>query len=400
MKGRQVEVNDANRHATPNRSPVIAHLLPWPTIGGVEIATMRLIDATRNRFRHVAFCLPGTPELQAACAAAGAEVVEYRPPEPSLRHASVYLRQSRAVAHLLRQQRVDLAHAAETKAAYHNSLATLLAGVPLLSQVRSRYSELGLRDRLTLLPVRRFFFVSQDSRQQFALKVPDSRARVLYDGVRFLEPHAEAGLVRRQFGIPEGVPLIGMVARVNPQKDYDTLASAAAKVLAVRPDAFFLIVGDNAEVALNREHFAHVSQRLQQLGIAKRFCFTGFRTDVPRLVSAFDLFVLCTHREGLPLSILEAMGMAKPVLATAVDGIPEVITDGVTGLLHGHGDAAKLASDILACIERPEWARALGDRASTVCRATFNVEAFAANTTELYREALADFTQQSPQGAL
>jgi glycosyltransferase involved in cell wall biosynthesis len=388
----QLGPEDSNTHAASDRLPAIAHLLPWPTIGGVEIATMRLIESTQGQFRHLAFCMPGTAALQAACAQAGAAVVEYLPPEPSLRQSRAFLRQSRAVAHLLRRHRADLAHAAETKAAYHNSLATLLARVPLLSHVRSRYSELELRDRLTLLPVKRFFFVSKDSRRQFALKVPDARARVLYDGVRFVESHADAGLVRQELGVPQGVPLIGMVARVNPQKDYDTLTAAAAKVLAARPDAFFVIVGDNSEVALNREHFAHVSQRLRQLGIAGRFHFTGFRNDVPRLVSAFDIFVLCTHREGLPLSILEAMGMARPVLATAVDGIPEVLTEGVTGLLHPPGGVDKLASDILACMERPEYARALGEAARAWCRATFSAEAFAINAAALYREALADFT--------
>ncbi len=376
--------------------PTVAHMLPWPSIGGVEVATFRLIEATREEFRHVAFCMPGTAALQAACAGAGAEVTTYVPPEPSLRHFPRFLGESRLVARELTRQRTDLVHCSETKAAYHNSLAVLLAGLPLMSHVRSRYSKIGVRDRLSFLPIHRFVFVSKDSRRQFGLKVSDRKARVLYDGIDFPETglqlgsqaDGDAAAIRAQLGVPAGAPLIGMVARVNPQKDYDTLADAAALVLAQCPQARFAVIGDNSVVELNRRHYGHVRSRLQALGIEDRFVFTGFRADVPEIVAALDVFVLCTHREGLPLSVLEAMAQGKPVIATAVDGIPELIVHGEVGLLHAHGDSAELAELILRCIRDPEMACKMGLAARAHCRLHFNQATFASNAATLYREML------------
>ena len=374
--------------STPAAQFSIAHLLPWPSIGGVEVATTRLIRVTAGEFRHVAFCMPGSEELQQACAEAGAEIAHYVPPEPTLRHFRRFYGESRKLATELRRQRIDLVHCSETKAAYHNSLAALLAGIPLVSHVRSRYSTLSVRDRLTFLPIDHYVFVSQDSRRQFALQMPDRKASVLYDGVDFPQPAPDVASLRASLGIPLAAPLIGMVARVNPQKDYDTLVDAAAQVLAQRPDARFVVVGDNSIVELNRTHYAHVQSRLQALGIEQSFVFTGFRADVPDLVSALDVFVLCTHREGLPLAILEAMGMGKPVVATAVDGIPEVIDEGVTGFLHAAGDSAALATALLRCINDPALAQRIGAAARLHCRETFNMETFGENAAAFYRRQL------------
>ena len=370
--------------------PTIAHLLPWASIGGVEVATLRIIEATREQFRHVAFCMTNAVDLKKACERAGAEVVSYDPPEPSLRHGLRYLRQSQAVAREMKRLGVNLAHCSETKATYHNRLAALLAGVPMITHVRSRYSEMSLRDRLGFLGVSGYVFVSQDSRRQFVLKIPDSKARVLYDAVDVTEPRDDAAnkLLRGQLGVPAGVTLVGMIARVNPQKDYPTLASAAAQVLAKRADVRFLVVGDNAVVEMNRVHYEDVNRRLVELGIAERFIFTGFRSDVAAIVSALDIFVLCTHREGLPLSILEAMALGKPVIATNVDGIPEVITNGVTGFLHAHQNSEELATAILTCVEHPEMAKRVGEAAREQCRTSYNSRVFTANVAKIYHEFL------------
>jgi len=298
------------------------------------------------------------------------------------------LKESLLVARELKRLGVTLAHCSETKAAYHNSLAALLARVPMISHVRSRYSQLTIRDRLGFLPVKRYVFVSKDSRRQFALKVPDSKARILYDAVEISGSQDDIDIegLRDQLGVPAGAPLVGMVARVNPQKDYDTLAAAAALVLARRPDVRFIVVGDNSVVDLNREHYAHVSRRLIDLGIADKFIFTGFRSDTANIISALDIFVLCTHREGLPLAILEAMALGKTIVATAVDGIPEVITHGVTGFLHAHGDSEQLADAILGCIEDPGLAKQVGAKAQERCKQEYNTAVFADNVAQIYNE--------------
>jgi glycosyltransferase involved in cell wall biosynthesis len=224
------------------------------------------------------------------------------------------------------------------------------------------------------------------------LKVPDKKARILYDAVDVVEPEPASVVkaLREELGVPDGIRLVGMVARVNPQKDYYTLASAAALVLAKRSDVRFVVVGDNSIVELNRTHYEQVSARLDELGIQNQFIFTGFRSDVAQIVSALDIFVLCTHREGLPLSILEAMAQGKTVIATNVDGIPEVITHGVTGYMHDHENSEQLADAILASIEDPDMAKKLGDAARETCRRTYNSQVFADNVTQIYHDFLRD----------
>jgi glycosyltransferase involved in cell wall biosynthesis len=127
---------------------------------------------------------------------------------------------------------------------------------------------------------------------------------------------------------------------------------------------------------------------LEHEGVASRFVFTGFRTDVARLMSALDVFVLCTHFEGLPLVILEAMARGRPVVATAVDGIPEIVIDGRTGLLHTHGDAEALASRLLSLLEDDALAARLGGAGREFVKMEWSRERFAANMARLYGDVL------------
>src|SRR5205085_7303145 len=153
-----------------------------------------------------------------------------------------------------------------------------------------------------------------------------------------------------------------------------------------RPEARFVVVGDCEEA--NRGHYEEVRRALEGQGVAPYFVFTGFRTDVPRLMSAFDVFVLCTHFEGLPLVILEAMARGLPVVATAVDGIPEIVLEGRTGLLHPRGDAETLAARLAALLGDGALAARLGGAGREFVKMEWSRERFAANMAALYEDVL------------
>lgn len=373
-----------------SRKLTIAHFMPWSGIGGVEIATLRLTDTIGQRYRNVAFCLHDAVELRNSFEKAGIETITYVPPEPSLRHGVRFYKESLAVAHQIRQVGADIVHFADEKAAYHNSLAARLARVRIVCHLRVSYPHLSLRQRLCLLPVQSFIFVSKEARQTFALRLPDRKARVVYDAVEIPDPGTAENnaAVRRELGIPSECRLVGTVARVSPQKDYFTLASAAAEVLEKYPDTRFLVVGDNSLVDLNRRHYAEVDQQLKDLGIADRFIFTGHRSDVPRFIAAMDICVLCTHREGFPLSILEVMAMRKPVIATAVGGIPEIVMPGITGYLHQHENSKELASAIELLIQDPEKANSLGLAAYEHVRQNYSRQSFADEMSKAYSDVI------------
>lgn len=370
----------------------VLHVLPFPGVGGTEIATRRVADAVRPYgVQSAALLLRPTDDQIAYFEDAGIPCfAELRRPEPSLvREAGMFLRDSWAAARIC--ARFDLVHCADVSAAYHLGVAGRLAQRPVLCHVRNREAEIVRRNRVFINAASHFAFVSKDTRERFPMRLPDRRASVLYDGVeiappaRPLEREAAARAVRAEFDLPADTVIAAMFARVNPQKDYSTLIRAAARLRDVHPQLRFLIVGDNANVPLNRQHFEKVQAQAAAAGVLDRFVFAGFRSDTDRLMLAADICVLCTHFEGLPLVVIEAMAAGRPCVATAVDGVPETLTDGETGLLHAHEDADGLASALGRLIAERELAARIAANARAEAERRFSRQRFARDVTALYR---------------
>lgn len=388
---KSVQTRPANQNQMSMSRYNIAHIMPWPSIGGVEQATLRIAQAVEgDQFRSVAFCLDGPSPVRDMFSEAGFETASYTAVDPSYRHPKTFLRASLQLAHELKRQEVDLVHCSDLLAGYYAAVAGRLARRPVLCHIRCRFDEISRRDQSFLRAVNKFVFVSRNTWKNFGYKVTARRGTVVYDGIEtdgVGSSEAKEG-VRRELGVPDAAKVVGMVARVEPHKDYATLAKAAARIVAVHPDVRFLIVGEHSRVATYREHYEEVKQMLVDNNVAPYFIFTGFRSDVSRLTSAMDIFVLSTHSEGLPLVILEAMAHAVPVVATAVDGIPEIVIDEKTGLLHSHQDDAELAIKILSLLNSEARATALGEAGRKLVEMNFTVEKFAMNMSNLYRGIL------------
>jgi glycosyltransferase involved in cell wall biosynthesis len=325
--------------------------------------------------------------VRALFEAEGIPVVEYDAAEPSYRHPMRYLRASASLARQLRAHQVDLVHFADVLAAHRCSLAAVLAGIPAITQVRNSFPDkVSRRDRTFLAPVRRFVFVSAEAMRSFGMPMRPDRATVLYDGIAPKEPDARARTaVRAELGIPATAPVIGMVARVAPQKDYPTLVRAAADLTRTHPDVRFLIVGQYSGIPQYAEHYAMVRRLMEDLGVSRHFVFTDHRDDVDRMIAATDIGVLSTHQEGLPLVILEAMAQSKPFVATNVGGIPEIVRDHQTGLLVPHGDAPALARALRTVLDDPALAARLGQAGKALVETEFSLASFQTRGRELYR---------------
>jgi glycosyltransferase involved in cell wall biosynthesis len=365
----------------------IAHVLPWPTVGGVEHGTLRLIAGLdKDRFGSIAFCAGGGTEVADLFESHGVPTAGYLPVEPSLTRPG-FASATRALAREFRQRGIDIVHCADLLGAFHAGPAARLAGCGLLCHVRCAYPELTWRQRLFLRPVQRWLFVSHATRAAFAMPTPDARSTVLHDAVdvpRAPRDSTEARAVLKAFGVPERARIIGMVARVAPIKDFQTLALAIRSVVSVEPSIHVVVVGDTSGTASYRTHFAAVQRMLQDLGVSDHFTFTGFRPDVQLLMSTFEIVTLVTHSEGLPLVLLEAMAMGKPVVATAVGGIPEIVRPGETGLLHERGNAAELAAAYGALLAEPELAARLATAAEHMVRGQFSTARFSAALESVY----------------
>jgi glycosyltransferase involved in cell wall biosynthesis len=378
------------------RSPLrIAHILPWPTIGGTELATLRIAQAVGGgEFEHVAFCLKGANRLQELFSSAGFPTAAYDAVQPSYRRPGPYLAASLRLARDLRSLDIDLVHCSEVLAGHFTALGGKLARLPVICHVRSRHERVSRRDRTFLYPVDMFVFVSRDAWKHFGIRVPSRRARVVYDGLDVPIPQSNGGTgsdirleVRAEFGMPPSARIVAMAGHVAPQKDFRTLARAATRVVAEDDDVRFLIIGEHSQTARQREHYTEVRQILADLGLSGSFVFSGYRTDLPRLLQAVDMFVLSTHMEGLPLVLLEAMASGRPVIATAVGGIPELICSGETGLLFEHENADQLAHMILAVLRDSAYAARLGEAGRRHVQQQFTRERFAQSMATVYREA-------------
>ena len=187
--------------------------------------------------------------------------------------------------------------------------------------------------------------------------------------------------VLRELGIPLSHLVVGNVARLVPQKAHEYLIQAARPLLASRNDVTFVIVGDG-------QSRKELLQMARSTGYADRFVFTGWRDDVARLLSAFDIFVMPSLFEGLCMAVLEAFAAGVPVVATPVGGIPSSVAEGETGKLVPPRDAEALANAILWMLEHPAEARDMGLRGRQLVEAKFTMEAMLADTVAVYERLL------------
>lgn len=150
--------------------------------------------------------------------------------------------------------------------------------------------------------------------------------------------------IRAELGLPPEACVVGAVNRLSPQKDPCTLVRAAAYALRQRPDARLLLVGDGPLRA-------QVEALVAELGLGRQVVLTGLRHDVPRLLTAMDVFVSASLWEGLPRTVLQAMATGVPVVATAADGVVDVVVDARTGLLVPRSSPDLLGAAILRLVE-------------------------------------------------
>ena len=186
--------------------------------------------------------------------------------------------------------------------------------------------------------------------------------------------------LHEDYGIDAEAPIVGIVARLEAEKGHRTLIDAWPDVLAAVPSAWLLIIGEGSE----RDS---LESQAQSLGIEHRVVFTGRREDVPAVTAALDISVLPSYREAQGLSVLEAMALSRPVVASAVGGIPEMIEDGVTGLLVPPHDCEALAAAIVRLLTDHPLADMIAHAGHLLVHDRFCIELMIESVSSLYDEA-------------
>lgn len=206
---------------------------------------------------------------------------------------------------------------------------------------------------------------------------------LIYNGVdldRYAAPETCCTL-HEELGIPADAPIVGVVARLESEKGHPTLLEAWPAVLAAVPDARLVVVGEGSR----REA---LEAQADELGVLDGVVFTGRRDDVPAVTAALDVAVLPSYREAQGLSILEAMALSRPVVASAVGGIPEMIEDGRTGLLVPPHDAPALAAAITRLLTDHALADTIGRAGHDLAYDQFCVEQMVRSAETIYDEAV------------
>jgi glycosyltransferase involved in cell wall biosynthesis len=207
----------------------------------------------------------------------------------------------------------------------------------------------------------------------------------IYNGVDMGGGRSHRTVAKPDVGLREGVPVIGTVCRlIEPDKGITVLLQAMAKLTG--PPAplacQLLIVGEGPA----RSQLHDLGQRL---GILSRVVFTGMRRDIADLLPLLDVFVMPSLSEGFGIAIVEAMAAGRPVVASAVGGIPEIVQHEETGLLVPPGDPVALAAALRDLLTRPDRARALGACGQQRARERFSIEVAVKRHEDLYEKLMA-----------
>jgi|GEM_PF-1061616 glycosyltransferase involved in cell wall biosynthesis len=384
----------------------VLHVVNSLNIGGIETVLLNASSLfNREKYSHQICCLNFRGTYADRFEAIGIPVVvpsRFSRYDPGLPYR---------IARLIQKEKIDILYARNTTANLWARPGGWLAGVPTI--VAGEHGSIWIES-----PVRRAFqrvnnqfsqlFIANSNAARTMLlnkyNVRHARVRVLYNGIKFSAvagPNGEGRVLRESLGIPEGHRVIGFVGRLDTQKGLNFLLRAFQDVHRVTPDVHLCVVGDGA--------LRKAAESLcLELGIDASVTFAGFRTDVDALMSIFDIVVVPSIYEPFGNVIVEAAAQAKPIIASNVDGIPEILTDGQSGLLiectenldrdfllqdspfpscvvDGKTgrirsplgpDVLQMTEAINRCLHDPEWAEALGKSAKESVVSRFSIQRY------------------------
>ena len=292
-----------------------------------------------------------------------------------------------ALLRIIDQQHVDILHLHGYGATTFGRIAGAMRQIPTILHEHANLTDTPwfqkIADRL-LEPYTDIAIAVSKSTADFVVRsrqIPASKVKLVYLGVpldEFSQPRSadDVAAARRELGIGEGEFAIGTITRLHESKGNSYLVEAAARVVAARPDARFVLVGEGP---LRTDLEAQAAR----LGLGQRFVFAGFRRDIARTLAAFDLAVFPSLWEGTPLTAFEALAAGRPIVATDADGLLDILTDNRDALIVPRRDAGALSDKIIWAMERPDERERLGAAARETGR-QYDIAAFVEKMERLY----------------
>ncbi|MFO0807873.1 MAG: glycosyltransferase [Gemmataceae bacterium] len=364
----------------------LVHLTASPFFGGPERQMLGLAHAlpADHETTIVSFAEGGNCEpFLAQVRAAGFDGRRLAHDTPHLLAAKAEL------VELLRDCSADVLLCHGYKANFVGRPAGRAAGIPAVAVVRGWTGQdfrVRCYDRLDRMLLRRMphvVCVSDGLAQKvYAASVPRSRVRVIRNAARadaFREPSAEYRRKLEALFPSPGERIVMSAHRLTPDKGTHILIDAAKALCPADPGLRFAVFGDGYARA-------DLERRVREAGLSSVFVFAGFVPDLDRYTPNADAFVLPSFAEGLPNVVLEACACGVPCVATAVDGTPEVLFDGVNGFLVPAGDASLLANRLSRLLRDAALRRRMGDAGRELVRGQFTFAAQAKRYTRFFEE--------------
>lgn len=294
----------------------------------------------------------------------------------------------REIRQYIRADSADLVHTHGYKADLYGYLAARVEGKPVVATCHNWVggtAALRIYNRLDRMVLRKFSAIAAVSgdvaRNLLASGIAAGRIRTIANGISV---EGFAGAQPASFpGIDSSCgKVIGMVARLDLQKGFEYLLLAVRELCRSFAGIRVIIAGDGPDRAA-------IQSMVRNFGLQSHVLLAGQRHDMPAVYAAMDIFVLPSLNEGLPMTVLEAMASARPVIATRVGAVPCVVRDGETGLLVEPRDAAGLATAISRLLADPDLGRRLGVRAREWVQQNYSSDAMARKYRQMYDEVLA-----------
>lgn len=355
--------------------------------GGVEeylLVLLKKLD--RRRFRPYLVCSPKVAELL------GKDI------PPDVKTIALELRSPRhigaaaALARVLRGERIGVLHSHLFYGSLFASPVGRMCRVPVILEtphIREHWRK-GLKghfavDRMISRCVDHYIAVSHANARYLTgeKRFPARKITTIHFGCdlsRFDPCRPAPAGMRESLGFAESDVVLAAIGRLEPQKGHAVLLAAMPKVLAVLPNVRLVCVGDG-------QLRAALEAQARSLGLDAKVRFVGYQANIPDWLAVADISVLPSYFEGLPLIAIESLAAGRPVVATAVDGTPEVVLDGKTGLLAPPGDAGALAEAICRLAAGAPLRRQMGAAGRAWVLEHFSEDRFIRETEEFYARA-------------
>lgn len=300
---------------------------------------------------------------------------------------------------LIRKGRYHIVHTHSSKAGVLGRIAAWFAGTPIIvhtlhSLVFHDYQPWLVNRGWWLAkkicaPVTDFYISVSEIIVQKAIAAgiaEPERFRTIYSGMEldwFLNAKFDAEAVKREFGIPSDSPVVGKIARLFELKGHDQLMDAAPEIVRRVPNVRFFLIGDGILLE-------HLQERARGYGILENFVFAGLidRERIPEMISAMDIVVHTSLREGLARVLPQSLAMGKPCVSFDIDGAPEVVINDKTGYLVEPFDSAGLADRIAHLLEDEDLRREFGENGRKHVDPNFRSEKMVSDIAEVYQMLL------------